>query len=59
MGEHAKRSLLLMARCLVLAPYEDHLLFGREFSSGRNGEGLKPPFSSAKTAKLMLEAMRK
>ena len=57
--EDAKRNALLISRCLVLAPCEHHSLFGRKFLWGRDRSGLRPCFSSSKTAKLVLEAMRK
>jgi hypothetical protein len=57
--EDAKQNALLIARCLIMAPCEDHSLFGRAFLCGDTSEGLRPPFSSLKTAKLVLEAMKK
>lgn len=55
----AKENARLVAGCLILSPCEDHPLFGGKLSPAVNGQGMRPQFSSSKTTKLVLEAMRK
>jgi hypothetical protein len=58
--EDAKQNARLIAGCLVLAPCENHPLFGRQlFPSTGAKSGRRLPYLAEKTGKLVLEAMRK